>query len=80
MLWVRTDAVLGPTSVVDEVSKHELCMLMGRRFGRNSDQDDEEGNEGCPKGDMPEERQGSPVAVEKECKDVDDLVSDKDMP
>lgn len=53
---------------------------MRRGFGRNSHQDDEEGNQGCVQGYMADGWQQLAVAIEEKGKNVDDLIPHKDMP
>ena len=41
----KGDAIRSPAGVVDEVGEDEFGVLMGRRFRRDNDQDDEEGDQ-----------------------------------
>lgn len=62
------------------MGEDKVCTLMRLGFCWHDDKDDEEGEQRRPQSELTEEWKSLSVAVEEECKDVDDLVADEDMP
>jgi len=74
------DPALGPAGVIYECCENKFGGLVGGCLGGDNDEDEEEGGEGDVEGcgcDLGEE---SPVAVEEESEEVDDLVADEAVP
>lgn len=76
----KGDAVRRPSRVVDEVGEDEFGVLVRGGFGGHDDQDDEERDEGGVERGRRDCGEQFAIAVEDECKGVDDLVGDKDVP
>lgn len=75
-----TNPVLFPARLVDKIGEHEVGILMTRGFGRNDDQDHEEGHQGCVERGLRDGGEDFAVAIEQERKGVDDLITDEDVP
>ena len=78
--WRPTDAVVLPAGVVDKSGEDKLGILIGGRFRRNDDKDDEEGKEGSPKCQLTHGRKNTAIAIEEEGEDINRLIAEENMP
>ena len=74
------DAVLFPSSIVDEGSKDEFGLLVRGRYRGYSDQDGEEGQERGVETNFGNHGECLAKAVEEEAEDVGHLVGNEDVP
>lgn len=74
------DAALLPTRIVDEGSKDEGGMLVSGCHSGNGDEDDGEGDQGCPERDCGDSGESLAIAVEEETEDIGQLVSEEYVP
>lgn len=69
-----------PPRLVDKICEHKVRILVTWRFGRNDDQDHEEGHQGRVERGLGDRREDFAVAIEQESKGIDDLITDEDVP
>ena len=75
-----TDAIGAPSGIIYEVCKDKLSGLVRRSFGRDSDEDDDKGDQGGVEGDVGDCRERSGVAIKQKGHEIDKLVGNDDMP
>lgn len=76
----ESNAVLAPPGIVDKGSKDKAGMLVCRCYRRDSDQNDEKGDQRGPKTDFGNRRECLAEAIKEEAEQVDQLIGNKYVP